>query len=153
MYLILSILNLMLSYTLFKRVAGSLKIKSLNMISWIFYFPLIIQSFIASVLIVSYADNHYLISKLQHDNIRFYGWAAVQYVMLALPIGMHIAMFLFGKKNNKYLFNDFITKPITPSISSKDSFIRTGLYILSFIGVDSILYRYAVLPKIPILYL
>jgi len=149
-YLVISLFVLVLSYLLFKQVAGSLKLTQLNMVSWIFYFQLIIQSFIASILVVNGWDNHYVIKTVSKE-ARFYGWLAVQYTMIALPVGMLLVNFFYGYKSNCKLFNTYINSPLKPSVSSKDSFIRVFLYMLSFISILAVMYTYAYLDKIPLL--
>lgn len=150
MYTFISLLILLLSYYLFKKVSGSLKLTQLNMISWIFFYNLILQSFIASVLVVNNLDNHYLISKISNEDSRFYGWLAVQYTMVMMPLGMLFVINLFGYKNNNRLFQEYVHSPIKPFLSLKDSYIRYPFYILSVISVFSVLYVMASLKSIPI---
>lgn len=151
MYLLISIICLSISFFLFKKVAGTLDVRKLNMISWVFFYSLVLQSFIASVLVVYKLDEHYLIGKLYFDNSRLYGWLSIQYTLVAIPIGMLLVMFAFGKKTNHIVFRDFIKKPLSPSITRNDIFIRQIIYLISFISVLSIIYTYASLKTIPFL--
>ena len=95
MYLVISLFFLLASYLLFKKVSGSLSLTKLNLVSWIFYFQLIAQSYIASVLVINGLDNHYVINRVS-DDAKFYGWLAVQYTMIALPLGKLGAVYLNG---------------------------------------------------------
>ena len=151
MYTLISFTILLLSYYLFKKVSGSLKLTQLNMISWIFFYNLILQSFIASVLVINNIDNHYLINKIQNgETTRLYGWLAVQYTMVMLPLGMLLVVNLFGFKTNQRLFNNYVHSPIKPSLSFKDSYTRYPLYILYIISILSVLYVMATLKTIPL---
>jgi len=150
MYTFVSLLILLLSYYLFKKVSGSLKLTQLNMISWIFFYNLVLQSFIASVLVVNNVDNHYMISKISNEDSRLYGWLAVQYTMVMMPLGMLFIINLFGYKNNNRLFQEYVYAPIKPLLSMKDSYIRYPFYILSIISVLSVMYVMATLKTIPI---
>jgi len=151
MYTLISFTILLLSYYLFKKVSGSLKLTQLNMISWIFFYNLILQSFIASVLVINNIDNHYLINKIQNgETTRLYGWLAVQYTMIMLPLGMLLVVNLFGFKTNQRLFNNYVHSPIKPSLSFKDSYTRYPLYILYIISILSVLYVMATLKTIPL---
>lgn len=150
MYTIISLLILLLSYYLFKKVSGSLKLTQINMISWVFFYNLILQSFIASVLVVNNIDNHYIISKINNDDSRLYGWLAVQYTMLMMPLGMLFIVKLFGYKNNNRIFQEYVHTPIKPFLTLKDSYIKYPFYLLSIVSILSVLYVMVSLRTIPI---
>ncbi len=150
MFVLISMLVLLVSALLFRRVAGSLSPTRINMISWIFFFELIAQSFIASVLVVNGWDNHYIIGRVNED-ARFHGWLAVQYTMIAMPLGMLLAVNLHGFKSNRLLFRRYISLPISPAISRRDSFVRLPLYGLSLASLLAVLYTFKTLGEIPLL--
>lgn len=94
----ISLFTLLLSTFLFRRAAGSLNPLQPNMISYVFYYNLILQTFIGAVLVGLKADgNHYVISRVSND-ARLYGWLAVNYMMIAMPVGMLISKALFSNK-------------------------------------------------------
>ena len=150
MFTLISLIVLAISALLFSRVAGSLAPTKINMISWIFYYELIAHSFIASVLVINGWDNHYIISGVQAD-ARFYGWLAVQYTMIAMPMGMLLAVYLSGLKNNHALFERYISAPIHNTLSRHDSFIRLPLYALSGASLLAVLYTFYALGEIPLM--
>lgn len=150
MYIIISLFILLVSFKLFRKVSGSLKPTQLNMISWVFYYNLILQSFIASILIINNIDDHYIINKIQNEEVRLYGWMAVQYTMIAMPLGMLITTKLISNKNSNHLFQLYIKSDIRPLLSHKDSYIRYPFYILCFISVLSVIYVMSVLKSIPL---
>lgn len=141
---------LVVSALLFRRVAGSLSPTRINMISWIFFFELIAQSFIASVLVVNGWDNHYIIGRVGQD-ARFYGWMAVQYTMIAMPLGMLLAVNLHGLKSNRTLFKRYISQPMSPALSRRDSFVRFPLYGLSLASILAVFYTFYTLGEVPLL--
>lgn len=149
-YLLVSLLILFISFKLFKKAAGSMQLTKLNMISWVFYFNLVIQSYFAAVMVVNKVDDHYLINKIYYESSRFYGWLAVMYTMLAMPIGM-IFINLFFKDKMSTLISKYAQKPIISLFSIKDSYIKFPLYILCALSILSILYVFSCLPEIPIL--
>ena len=149
MFIVISLVVLAISALLFSRVAGSLAPTKINMISWIFYFELIAFSFIASVLVINGWDNHYIINQVQSE-ARFFGWLAVQYTMVAMPLGMLVAVYLSGVKNTGVLFQRYISAPIHNTLSRRDSFIRLPLYALSFIALLSVLYTFYSLGELPL---
>lgn len=148
-YTIVSIIVLLISIKLFKLNIGSLSLTKLNMVSWIFYFDLIANSFIASILIVNHLDNHYAISRVS-DTSRLYGWISTQYVMIALPFGMLLANLFFCKKSIASEFDVYLSKPLVTLCSGKDSYIRLILYLLSAISLFAVAYTFYELKKIPI---
>ncbi len=150
MFILISVIVLLISTLLFRRVAGSLSPTKLNMISWIFYFELIAQSFIASILVVNGWDNHYIISRV-HAQARLHGWLAVQYTMVAMPLGMILALYLSGLKSNRALFQKYISAPIYNSLSRRDSYIRMPLYGLSAASLLAVLYTFHSLGTVPLL--
>lgn len=150
MFLLISLAVLSVSVALFSRVAGSLAPTRINMISWIFYFELVAQSFVGSVLVVNGWDNHYIISRV-HAESRFLGWLAVQYTMIAMPLGMLLAVYMSGLKNNRSLFRGYISRPIQNMLSRRDSFVRLPLYGLSLVSLLSVLYTFHSLGEIPLL--
>ena len=140
---------LIFSFFLFRKVAGTLSISQPNMISWNYYYQLVLQSFIASILVVYEIDNHYLISKIHNDDVRFQGWLAIQYTMVAMPVGMILTLFLFGKKKKKKNFKNYINSPLVGVITKNDVLIKQMLYLLSLICVLSVGYTYAYLTANP----
>ena len=149
MYLLISYIVLIFSFFLFRKVAGTLSISQPNMISWNYYYQLVLQSFIASILVVYEIDNHYLISKIHNDDVRFQGWLAIQYTMVAMPVGMILTLFLFGKKKKKKNFKNYINSPLVGVITKNDVLIKQMLYLLSLICVLSVGYTYAYLTANP----
>lgn len=143
MYLMFSLLSFLLSFYFFSKASGSLSLKKINMISWVFWYALIIQSFIASILIVYHIDGHYGVDKLAFDQSRIYGWIAVQYCMVFLPLSMWLTLvFTRRKVNNNSVLNNYIESKINSVITEKDKVYRSVLYFLSIFCVLSVLYSY-----------
>lgn len=149
MFLLVSALVLAFSTWLFSRVAGSLAPTRINMISWIFYFNLVMQSFVASVLVINGWDNHYVISEVG-EAARFKGWLAVQYTMIAMPLGMLLVVYLNGMSTNAPLFHRYLARPIDSMLSRRDSFVRLPLYALSLVSLLSVAYTFAAIGSVPL---
>lgn len=150
MFTIISIIILILSWYLFRKVCGSMKLTQLNMVSWIFYVQLIALSFIASILVVNgWVDDHQVISCVGED-ARFYGWLSVQYTMIAMPLSMLFINYLYGYESNSKLFLSYINSPVITLTSQKDSFVKYPLYILSLISLLSVVYTFISSTNIPI---
>src|SRR6056297_3662474 len=104
MYLSISIFVLIISIILFRRFGAPLRPTRLNMISFIFWYYLVAQSFIASILVIYDIDNHYVISRVAGDKARLYGWLSVMWTMIALPIGFSIGSIITGNKYPSKIF-------------------------------------------------
>lgn len=150
MYLIIGVLALFVSFYLFLKSSGSMSIRKLNMISWIFYFEFLLQGFFSALLVVYKVDFHYLILKIGNEDARVLGYFAILYMMIGLPLGMVIASFLF-KFNSKYELNNYLNKPIVPLISKADSYLKIPLYFLTILSFAAIVYTFYTIRDFPIL--
>lgn len=150
LYLLISIVNLILSILMFKRVIGSFDVKKINMISWMFYYSLIGQSFIASVFVVLNLDDHYAISRVG-DDARLYGWMAVQYTLIALPAGMFLALIFSGYNSNNKLFEKYIASGVVIGVGKEASYFKICLLCLSVLSLFSVAYTLAMLETNPLL--
>ena len=83
------------SFKVFQHIAGTMSILKLNMISFNYYFQLIIQTFIGSVLVVLGLSDHYIINNYPDFELRLIVWGCVCYSIIALSI----YMLLFQKVN------------------------------------------------------
>ncbi|RZS96698.1 O-antigen polymerase [Cecembia calidifontis] len=149
MYLIISLFVLVFSFLLFQKASGTLSPLRLNMISWIFYFELIIQYFISSLFVIYEIDEHYLIGKVYDSTARSLGYWAIMYTMIFFPLGMVLANFVW-KAKPKELFDRYVKKEIKPFYSKKDSFLRLPLYFLTLISVSAVLYTFYIMKEIPL---
>ncbi len=70
--IVISLVVLWISFRLFRRAAGTLRLGKLNMISWIFYFNLGLQCFLGTVLIMAGKSHFYLLQYVA-DNAVFFG--------------------------------------------------------------------------------
>ncbi len=149
-FILISLLTLILSIILFKKAAGTLSLLKLNMISFVFYYPLLIESFIGVNIAILGLDNHYLLSRITDNSIRLTTYFAVIYVMIALPLSMVIMSFIarFNAKRELYFYTK---KPIQSVITKYDSAIYLSMCILSIIAFASTLYTFITIGRIPLL--
>lgn len=144
-----SIVTLSISYILFKKAAGSLSILKPNMISYVFYFNLIVESAIASILIVLDIDNHYMLNNIS-ESTRFKGWLIVNYTLIAMPLGMLVAKWIFwGNYSMKCALTKYVSRPINVSYQGKG--LKYTIWIITIISMSACLYTFAKIGYIPIL--
>jgi hypothetical protein len=97
------------SFFLFKQVAGSMSFKKLNMISWLFYYYILIYVIIGSILILNGFPT--IMVKYLSNSDKFYAWFAIIYSLIALPIGMLISKACFsGKTTIKESFHNYLAR-------------------------------------------
>jgi oligosaccharide repeat unit polymerase len=141
--------TLIISIYLFKQSSGSLSPLKPNLNSLIFYYSLLISSFIGPLLIVLNIDHHYMLDRLEHVKYREIGFLYICYIMVFLPLTMYIVSKWLGFHAEKE-FNDYLKSPVVISeIDSRDFFYIIGL--LSLISILSIAYTFLKLEHIPIL--
>ncbi|WP_179991433.1 O-antigen polymerase [Acinetobacter sp. YH16058] len=143
MYALISFIVLLTSYFFFRKVSGSMNLKKLNMVSWVFWYSLLLQTFIASILVVYSIDQHYSVEKIYFESSRLKGWLAVQYCMVVLPLSMYVCMILTNRRlNNKKVLEVFLQRKLTPCLTEKDKVIRGILYLFSLICCGAVLYSF-----------
>lgn len=127
-------------------------IQKINMVSFIFFYSLVLQSFIGVNLALFYLDNHYLIGRLQDFELRRQVYFAVCYVMIALPLTMVVVnkSFSFNPARSLVTYGNKQIKPLT---SLKNAYEPMVLISLTLIAVLSVLYTYANMHSFPFLLL
>lgn len=109
------------------------------------------MSFIGAVIIVLGIDDHYLINKLQYEETRYVGWAAIMYTMIMVPLGMLFSKRLFQIGNVKQVLKNIAEKPIVNYLPKNEIIIKALLYFLSIAGIASLLYTFYQIGTIPVL--
>jgi oligosaccharide repeat unit polymerase len=149
-YIVLSLVVLLVSWQLFRRVAGSLSLSHLNMVSFTFYYSLLAQSFIGVNIAIHWLENHYLINKIRDFGVRQNAYFAVLYVLIAMPLAMMITYVLWGSRPQP-LLKKYFEKPIQPAVSPKDSFVFYPFLLLMSLSIVAILYTFYKLGTVPLL--
>lgn len=138
---------LAISVILFKNVSGSLSLLKPNLNSLIFYYSLLVSSYIGSLLIALDIDHYYMINKLDHEVYRYIGFGAVSFVMIMLPLSMFIVSKLAGFDAKKE-FNHYLKKPIEHTFTERNEFylIFLGLSLISMLAVAYTLLKTSQVP-------
>lgn len=148
LFFLTSILALIFSGWLFSRAAGTLSLTRINMISFVFYFYFIIQSWVGSILIVNGLVSNTPLKLITDSKVFLNGWLSVQYAMIAVPSGMLLARLLFSKVSTRKLIDKFNQRPISwigPAWISD-----TVLAVLSLISIVATVNVYMNLPSNPL---
>lgn len=147
-YLPVSLLTFIVSFRLFQKASGSMSLRRLNMVSWVFYFGLILQSFIGINLAYVFCVEHYLIAKTTEDHLKLAYWS-ISYTLIAMPIAMILTQrFVWGGKVRKKLLTYFAA-PIQPLQTNRDSALLLFWLVMSIIAAIATLYVYFVVGSAP----
>lgn len=149
--LIISILAILISFLLFRRAAGTMSLFRINMLSFLFYVPFVLMSFLGAVLVALKLDDHYLMNKMMFEKTRLMGWGAVLYTMIVFPIGLLLAKKLFSIRNVKEKLNQYALKPISNQLKSNEIILRFILLGLSLIGISVLGYTFFAIGTVPIM--
>lgn len=134
---IISISTVIISYKLFSKAAGTINIRYLNTVSYVFYYCIIISTFIGSILCAfGFGQDHWILCNA-HEKARIRAWLAVCYSMIAMPIGMIFVNNCLKIRPKREFFN-YIDKNV--SINIKDSRLRNISLFLVIISLLSFLY-------------
>ena len=96
--ILLSLLVCLVAARLYKFSAGSLKITQVNMISYIFYFDLLIFSYLGSIVILLFNNaefNNLIDNILGGPKTKLLVWECISYAIIAIAVSMIIANILF----------------------------------------------------------
>ena len=139
MYIFISFIILISSCYLFKKASGSLDIRRLNMCSYLFYI-LLSFTFIGSIQVL-YGRSTYEHLLPQNNSIRLYGWMAIMYTMVAVPIGMLMASFLLKIKSMKILLLRYQSEPLKTYFLHDERSFRYVLYLFSGLSILIVTYK------------
>lgn len=140
-YLLASVAVLLVSLLLFKRAAGTLSPLKPNLISLIFYYNVLAQTFIAAVLAVLDLDNHYVIGSTSEE-VRVYAWLSVMYMMVAFPLGMLIAKSLFARRQSMgELLHNYVVAPVGVKGVYGNS-LRYSVWVFTVVSILACVYTF-----------
>lgn len=153
MVLIVSLLCLIVSAWLFRRALGTLDPRRLSMGQWVFYVSLVIASFFGSLVAYYQLEGCRLLSCIHSPEARFYGWLAVQYCMLALPLGMLLANYVMGYTSPGARYEAYCLRPICACQAEKPwhGLWRWYLGLLTAISLCVVCYTYVHVGRFPLL--
>lgn len=149
-FIFISIICTVISAVLFSKNAGTVSLKKINMMSWIFWYNFVFQSVIGATLVALKIDNHYLLLNI-NDTTRINAYWAIMYTIIAFPIGMFVANSIFRTKNVRLLFESYIFKSVESEIKYSAYNIKMLIRLLSLLCILSVIYVLYVLNEIPLL--
>lgn len=134
---------------LFKQAAGTLSIYRLNLVSWTFYYHLLLQTFFG-VSLAMVGIRHYALNRASDEGIMMAYWV-VNYTMIAMPIGMILTQRVFGGGNIKAKVHAYFEKPLSALQSRRDSALVIFWSLISIVAALATAYSYYYIRDIPFL--
>lgn len=150
MYLLISIIVLLTSFSLFSRYGASLNPLRLNIYSYIFWLYLVLQSFVAAILTIYNIDDHYVIGKAG-EHARYLGWLSVLWTMLMLPLGIGLGSLFMGIGKGNRFFESYCEKPMQSLLTEKDTLLKIVLRVFLFVSILSTIYTYRIIGTVPLI--
>lgn len=146
-YAIISTLVALLSTYLFYRAAGSLSLSKLNIVSWIFYYQLLLLSFIGITLGVS-GTYHYMLNRASYPSIRL-AYFAVCYVMIVMPLSMILFQRLVLGGGIRKKLHTYYRTALQPLQSKQDSTQLIFWGAMTVVAFAATLYVYYTVRELP----
>lgn len=147
LYVVIWVIVLVVSTALFRLVSGSLSIAKPNLVSIVYYYSLLLSSFIGSLFIVLGVDDYYMTKKLfRPEEYRIIGFVVVCFVMIALPLAMLFVSRLTGF-DAKREFHEYIHRAL---VSTNRNQFFYWILALSGMSVLAILYTIWKTPQVPL---
>ena len=128
---VIAIFIIGLSGYLFRKASGTLKLNLINVSSFVFYSLMAFEFIGVSLVYLGFKD-HYLIEKINSNEVINITYYSMAYTMVIMPIVMILAnRFIFKIKDMKQVYLDNINEPV--ELENKK--IQNKLFILIAIGL------------------
>jgi oligosaccharide repeat unit polymerase len=149
LYVLIWLIVLLISTSLFRYVSGSLSLVKPNLVSIVYYYSLLVSSFIGTLFIVLGIDDYYMTRKLfKPEEYRVIGFAVICFVMIFLPLTMLLVSRLSGFDARKE-FHRYLESPIVHITANSREFFYL-FAALSSLSILAIAYTIWKTPQIPI---
>jgi oligosaccharide repeat unit polymerase len=149
LYVLFWMIVLCISTLLFRYVAGTLSFTKPNLVSIVYYYSLLVSSFIGALFIALGIDDYYMTRKLfRPDEYRMIGFVVVCFVMVFLPLSMLFVSKLCGFEAKRE-FNDYLKKPLENMAANRNEifYLFSALSAISFLAIIYMIWK---TPDIPI---
>lgn len=146
-YWVLSGLVLAASFFLFSRAAGTMDLRRLNLISWMFYVGLFTEVFVGIHLAFLLDIKNANLARASDEGLEMAYWA-ILYAMLAVPTAMIAVQFLVFGGNIRRRLLAYYRAPLRPMQSPRDSGPVFFWVFLTLLSVAATAYTYALLQKV-----
>jgi oligosaccharide repeat unit polymerase len=132
--LVASLVCLITSVLLFRRVDGSMSLLKLNTISYVFYFQIITSAFVGSIFLATGAIDYHPYAKPISDWVKIESWMWVMYSIVIMPLAM-LAFNYIVRIRPLYGFKNYLKKDIDLPKNNKTNVIILLIMILTSVSI------------------
>lgn len=145
MKIILVIATFLIVTLLFKKAAGTLSLKYINIVGFAYYSIVIFDLIGASLIFLGFRD-HYIVQKITDDYVIVNTYYILIYTAIALPVSICIFNKMFYGKNIKISYLKYIKNKIEISREKSIFSITVLLSIVCFISIIYVFYYIGYIP-------
>ncbi|MFW6015699.1 MAG: O-antigen polymerase [bacterium] len=149
---ITSIPFVMLTIYFFHKGSGTLNPFKINFLSVIFYLSFITFTFLGSILILFDIDNHHMLSQLQNQSVRVYGYITIVYTFFIIGLIIYLLPKVLGIKMN-ILLARYRSSTIVLEGYNNENVVLIPFILLFFISLFSVIYTFIQLGYYPFTFL
>lgn len=131
--LCISIVILICSFFLFKKANGTIRIDRITPLSLIFYYNLVLCSFLGATLMFIGITIHPDLRFIYNDSLYLITFLSVSYVLLSLPL-FTIILNKIWRLEPQNSFIRYIKKPLIPLFTLNDKYMYYPLWGITFIS-------------------
>lgn len=143
---IITVFCVIVSFRLFKIASGTMSVRKLNTVSYVFYFQLVTSAIVASLLLATGKLDYHPYSEPISYGVKVESWAWVMYSILIMPLGM-LLVNRFFKISPQSDFNGYVKeKVILPDSDKYLKFIVGGILVFSVLTLWYIIEKSVVIP-------
>jgi len=158
MELFISLIALFISIVFFRFSIGSFSLGKMSMVGYLFYFHIMLVTYIGVVAVITHLDIEYniyffAITGVVSEESRQFGWYATMYSIIVLPIGMIFAnMLFFGKLNASPFIQEYQERKTehTFYVDEDESVLFFTLFLFTIITTLAVLYVFYIIGNFPL---
>lgn len=158
MEFLISLIALFISIVFFRFSIGSFSIGKISMIGYLFYFHIILVTYIGVVAVITHLDIEqdiyfFAITGIVSEESRRFGWYATMYSIIVLPIGMIFSNMLFlGRLNASLLLQQYQADKTerTFSVDEDEKVLFLTLFVFTVVTTLSVFYVFYIIGTFPL---
>lgn len=132
--------TIVLSYPMFKALAGSMNLTSLNMISTIYYFNILMLTFFGAYAISEGLGDNPVLDGVTEETKQIGYYFIIYSIFSFSAAALGVMKLLLGKKTSAFIHIKYFKQPIVAPMGRNDGQMRGWLYFLTGVCFLSAVY-------------
>lgn len=146
---IIFLATILFSYPLFRALAGSMSLTSLNMVSTIYYFNILLSTLFGAYAISEGIGENPVLDGVT-DGVKQFGYYFIVYSIFAFSAAaVGVMKLLLGKRKSAFVHKQYFKQPIVAPMGRHDGQMRGWLYFLTGLCFFSAVYVTAINGGVP----